>query len=183
MNVENNQKTDESVQVKSNDNKTQNHEKETFSKDYVHELREENKSWRLKSSDAEKKAKDAEEQFNTKFKELEKSYSEKEKAAQERIILAELKAVALSHGIVDLDGLKLIDKSTVKINDNGEIEGAEDLIKQFKENKPYLFKKSESSTYTGKESSSKKAEKKAANAFDMTEEEYKSSLRNKSYRK
>jgi hypothetical protein len=41
--------------------------------------------------------------------------------------------------MVDLDGLKLADLSTVKLNDAGEVEGADALMTALKEAKPYLF--------------------------------------------
>ena len=58
---------------------------------------------------------------------------------QQRLIRAELKAYAIRAGIVDLDALRLADLSGVKLNDDGEVEGAEALIVAMKEAKPYLF--------------------------------------------
>ena len=60
-------------------------------------------------------------------------------AADQRIIRAELKAEALKAGMVDLDGLKLADLSKVKLNDAGEVEGADALMTELKKSKPYLF--------------------------------------------
>ncbi len=59
--------------------------------------------------------------------------------AQNRLIRAELKAEAIRAGMVDLDGLKLLDTSDVKLNDNGEVEGGTALLAGLKRAKPWLF--------------------------------------------
>ncbi len=124
-------------------------EAETFSKDYVRELREENKGWRLKASEAETKKKEAEEAAAKAAKEADDKVKGATTAADQRVIRAELKAAALNAGMVDLDGLKLADMSTVKLNDAGEVEGADALMETMKKLKPYLFGAASSST--GKE--------------------------------
>lgn len=119
---------------------------QTFSAEYVTELREENKAWRLKfeaertkvtelTTTAEKAGKDADEKIKT-----------ADQAANDRVLRAELKAHALKAGLVDLDALKLADLSKVKLNDKGEVEGADDLFKGLKEAKPYLFGQASTST-------------------------------------
>jgi len=60
-------------------------------------------------------------------------------AAEQRVIRAELKAVAVKSGIVDLDGLRLIDLSAVKLDETGEVQGAETLIDDLRARKPWLF--------------------------------------------
>src|SRR5580698_7507554 len=42
-------------------------------------------------------------------------------------------------GIVDLDGLKLVDPSEVKLSADGEVEGASALMARLKKAKPWLF--------------------------------------------
>ena len=54
--------------------------------------------------------------------------------AQTRIIRAELKA-----GMVDLDGLKLIDAETLRVNERGEVEDAPAVLAKLKREKPWLF--------------------------------------------
>lgn len=112
---------------------------ETFSKDYVHELREENKGWRLKAQEKEQAAKAAEDAAAKAAAEAAEKVAQAETAANQRIIRAELKAAALKAGMVDLDGLKLADLSGVKLNDAGEVEGADKLMEDLKKAKPYLF--------------------------------------------
>jgi hypothetical protein len=144
-------------------------EPETFSKEYVRELRNENKGWRLKHDElvkdrdthktaAEKAALDADEKVkgaNT--------------AAEQRIIRAEMKAAALKAGMVDLDGLKLADLSKIKLKEDGEVEGADALMEELKKAKPYLFG-TPSSSSTGNPPPKTPPEKKSAK--DMTDAEY-----------
>ena len=59
--------------------------------------------------------------------------------AQARLVRAELKAEAVRAGMVDLDGLKLIDPAEVKLSDSGEVEGAPQLMQRLKRTKPWLF--------------------------------------------
>lgn len=100
---------------------------------------------------------------------LERQLGELQREAQSRLVLAELKAEALRAGIIDLDGLKLIDLSGVKLNASGEIEGGGALISGLKRSKPWLF---------GSISSSASAKPPAAQpprqklATEMTDDEY-----------
>lgn len=121
-------------------------EPETFSKDYVRELREENKGYRLKAQEMEGRAKAVEEAAKKAVEEAEGKIKEVHTAAEQRVIRAELKAEALKAGMVDLDGLKLADLSSVKLNEAGEVEGAEELMASLKKAKPYLFGSPNSST-------------------------------------
>jgi outer membrane murein-binding lipoprotein Lpp len=114
--------------------------KESFSREYVSELREENKSWRLKISERDTelstlKAKVAE--LETGGKE---ALTKAEQAANDRVLRAELKAVAAKHGAVDVaDALKVLDISGVKLDENGNLTGADELFEAAKKAKPYLF--------------------------------------------
>lgn len=121
-----------------------------YSADFVKDLRAENRSWREKAAEQEAARKSAEEgvakakaEAADKIKEAEAKHQEamsaKDKAILDRTIDAELKVSAIKAGIVDLDGLKLIDRSSLKITDAGQVEGVDDLIAKTKEAKPYLF--------------------------------------------
>jgi hypothetical protein len=100
---------------------------------------------------------------------LERQLGELQQEAHSRLIHAELKAEALRAGIVDLDGLKLMDMSGVKLTPTGELEGGAALIAGLKRAKPWLF---------GAASSSAAAKPPAAQpprqklATEMTDEEY-----------
>src|SRR5258708_2338543 len=100
------------------------------------ELRKENKDRRLKNEALEKEAKEAKEQATKALNQVE----EYKRQSNDRIIRAELRAQATAAGMHDLDGLKLADLSTVKLDDNGDVIGADELITKLKETKPYLFK-------------------------------------------
>jgi uncharacterized membrane protein YqiK len=127
-------------------------EPETFSREYVQELREENKGTRLKATEAQRKAADAdarakkaEEDAAAKIAlaetEAKEKLSKAEKSANDRIIHSELRVFAIKAGMVDLDGLKLADVSKITLEDDGTVKGAEELMAALKEAKPYLFGK------------------------------------------
>ncbi len=59
--------------------------------------------------------------------------------AQARIIRAELKAEAVKAGMIDLDGLKLIDAAALQVNEAGEVEDASAVLVKLKRAKPWLF--------------------------------------------
>lgn len=70
---------------------------------------------------------------------LERQLTDVQQVAESRLIKAELKAEAVRAGMVDLDGLKLIDTTKVKLTPEGEVEGAYDLMLHLKKAKPWLF--------------------------------------------
>jgi hypothetical protein len=77
---------------------------------------------------------------------LEQRLGEVEATAQARVIRAELKAEAVRAGMIDLDGLKLIDTAAVKLSTTGEIEGGATLMRELKRAKPWLFGAASSSS-------------------------------------
>jgi hypothetical protein len=88
-----------------------------------------------------------------------------------RVIRAELKAEAIRAGMVDLDGLKLLDLAAVKLSPTGEVDGAGALMARMKRDKPWLFggvSSSSSSTPPPAQAPRKKLAK------DMTDAEYRS---------
>ena len=150
-------------------------EPETFSKEYVRELREENKGYRLKAQEMERKAQEAEDRARKAAEEGEAKGKEAETRAEQRVIRAELKAAALKAGMVDLDGLKLADLSAVKLNpETGEVEGAEALMETLRKSKPYLFGAAHSSTPGDPPKPGKQEAKKAT---EMSREEYEKARR------
>ena len=70
---------------------------------------------------------------------LEARLAELELATRAQVIRAELKAEAVRAGIVDLDGLKLVDTTAVILNAAGEVEGAAALMVALRRAKPWLF--------------------------------------------
>ncbi len=99
-----------------------------FPLDYVRELRAENKGWRLKAAEMEAAASRAREDL-----------AAAREAAAARIVLAEVKAAAARAGIVDPDGVRLLDLSAVRLSENGEVEGAEAAVESARRSRPWLF--------------------------------------------
>ena len=118
----------------------------TFSAEYVKELRQENAGYRVRAQKAEadltelqKVAQGAKEVAEKATKDAEERATKAEQTAQARIIKAELKAHAIKAGILDLDGLALADLAAVKLDDKGEVQGADEAIAALRKAKPYLF--------------------------------------------
>jgi hypothetical protein len=70
---------------------------------------------------------------------LQRRLVEVEALSRERLIRSELKAEALRAGIVDLDGLKLVDAGVLTVDNAGEVQGAASLMQSFRRAKPWLF--------------------------------------------
>ncbi len=117
----------------------QHQEPAHFSVEYVRELRHENAGYRLKAQEATQKAQAAEEATKKAQEAADKAKADAETAANARIIKAEMKALAVKAGIVDIDGLALADLSNVKFDDTGELQGAQEALDALKKAKPYLF--------------------------------------------
>ena len=86
-----------------------------------------------------------------------------------RLVLAGLKVEAVRAGIIDIDGLKLVDPSHLKLNPDGEVDGAAALIAELKKAKPWLFAVVSSST-TAKAPAALPPRQKQAN--EMNDDEY-----------
>lgn len=60
--------------------------------------------------------------------------------ANGRLISAEIKAIGGTLGLLDTDAANaLMDKSKVKVKDDGAVEGIKEALEALKKNKPYLF--------------------------------------------
>ena len=70
---------------------------------------------------------------------LEQKLNDFQRLSDTRLIRSEMKAEAIRAGIIDLDGLKLLDLSAVRLNEKGEIDDAPGLMACFKKAKPWLF--------------------------------------------
>ena len=104
--------------------------------EYERQLRRESAKYRRQARDAQEAL---ERQLSEARTAADARVAEAMAKANERIIRTELKSYAVKAGIVDLDGLRLADLSGVKLNDAGEVEGADALIESLKASKPYLF--------------------------------------------
>jgi len=91
-------------------------------------------------------------------------------ALQARLVQAELRTEAVRAGMVDLDGVKLMDASAVVLGADG-IEGGAALMAKMREAKPWLFGRAGgSSSSAGR--APVVAPVKAKTAMEMTEEEW-----------
>ncbi len=70
---------------------------------------------------------------------LERKLTEFQQQSDNRLIRAEMKAEAIRAGMIDLDGLKLVDMSSIQLNEKGEIDDASGIMTRFKKAKPWLF--------------------------------------------
>lgn len=100
----------------------------------------------MSESQASKEPEETIEGLRARTAELARALAEAETKAQERLLRAELKAEAVKAGMIDLDGLKLIDTDNLRLNEAGEVEGAAVLMARFKREKPWLFSGASSST-------------------------------------
>jgi hypothetical protein len=100
---------------------------------------------------------------------LQRRLAELETQSRERLIRAELKAEAVRAGMVDLDGLKLVDAGGLTVDDAGDVQGAAALMHSLRRAKPWLFTgASASSTATPPPAQPPRARR----ATDMTAEEW-----------
>lgn len=151
-------------------------EPESFSREYVAELRNEAKGHRLKADEQAQRARAAEAAAAQARAEAEAAVRRAEAAADERVIRAELRTAAFRAGMVDLDGLKLADLSGVTLNDRGEAEGAEAMMAELKAAKPYLFAEARAGTSNPLRPPTPKPNT-ARRASELSEEEYRANLR------
>lgn len=54
-------------------------------------------------------------------------------------MMADLRVAAVKTGMIDLDGIKLLDLTTVRTTDDGEIPDAIQVMAMLKQSKPWLF--------------------------------------------
>jgi hypothetical protein len=103
--------------------------------------------------------------------------------AQQRAINADLKVAAKDAGAHDTgDILALVDRSKIKLDENGDISNADELLADLKKAKPHLFgtaAKTTSSTATPPPAKQAAAK----SALDMTDEEFEAARRNHAWRK
>ena len=67
-------------------------------------------------------------------------------ALRARLLQAELRTEAVRAGMVDLDGVRLIDPGTLTLTDTGALDGGPALMARLRQDKPWLFGKGASSS-------------------------------------
>jgi hypothetical protein len=88
---------------------------------------------------------------------------------QSRLVVANLRTEAVRAGMIDLDGLKLIDLSAVRLSNDDKIIGGRKLMDDLRRNKPWLFTVTSSSSAATAPTSQPARQK---TALEMTDEEY-----------
>ena len=113
----------------------------------IHELREEAKNYRLKHKATKSEFELYKNEINEKINALE---SEKERlnievskltSYERKLVESELKTQAVLAGIKDVDLIKLIDVSDVKLSEDGavNVDSLKQAVLSLKETKPFLF--------------------------------------------
>ena len=77
---------------------------------------------------------------------LEQELATARQESEARSVQAELRAEAVRAGMIDLDGMKLVDLSGVRLDPRGEVIGADEIMADLKRAKPWLFGSASSST-------------------------------------
>ncbi len=167
-------------------------EAQTFSREYVQELRRENETWRHKARGHETAAEQArrekaeaerarDEAVEQARKDAETTVTAARQAANERIVRAEVKAAATRAGMVDMDGLKLLDLSAITLDDAGEVAIPEKFFEDAKRAKPWLFGAAPGSTsHPGSPPPTQPPARKSAK--EMSDEEFGQAMRTRSWR-
>jgi hypothetical protein len=88
---------------------------------------------------------------------------------QARLVAASLRAEAVKAGMIDLDGLKLIDTSSIVLDFDDTIVGGRKLMEDLRRDKPWLFGTTSSSSIAAVPASQPVRQK---TALEMTDEEY-----------
>ena len=88
---------------------------------------------------------------------------------QSRLVLANLRTEAVRAGMIDLDGLKLVDLSAARLGNDDKVVGARKLMDDLKRSKPWLFGTVSSSSAAVAPASQPVRRK---TALEMTDEEY-----------
>jgi len=84
---------------------------------------------------------------------LQEALEARTRASAALLVQAELKLEAMRAGMIDLDGLKMIDPDEIKLGPEGEALGLAALMSKMRRDKPWLFGASTSSSATAAPSS------------------------------
>lgn len=104
-------------------------------------------------------------------------------ALRERLLQSELRTEAVRAGMIDLDGVKLIDKTALKLDETGGLVDGAGLMVAFKAEKPWLFGAGQRASSSLSSSSSGAVAPRAGTpavktAMEMTVEEWRAARAN-----
>ena len=88
---------------------------------------------------------------------------------ESRLVVANLRTEAVRAGLIDLDGLKLVDLATVRLNSDDTVNGGRQLMDDLRRSKPWLFNAGSSSSAAVAPASQPVRQK---TALEMTDDEY-----------
>ncbi len=108
-------------------------------------------------------------ELKARCEQLERELVQVKQKAESGIVKAHLQAEATRAGMIDLDGLKMVDISRVTMTDEGEVQGASALMEKVRKDKPWLFGKPSTSAPGGAPPSQPPRPKLAT---EMTDAEY-----------
>jgi len=101
---------------------------------------------------------------------LERELLQTKQKADSGIVKAHLQAEAMRAGMIDLDGLKMLDTSHLSVAEDGSVQGVAGLMEKVRREKPWLFGKPSTSAAGAAPSSLPPRQKLAT---EMTDAEYK----------
>lgn len=122
-----------------------------FAPEYVEGLKEQIAADRKRAEEAERRAAalaeemkrkeaDAAEKIAAAEKVAAARIAEMESKAREKMVAEALKAAAQRAGMIDLDGLRLLDTNHVTVDEAGNVVGADALMEDAKASKAWLFR-------------------------------------------
>jgi hypothetical protein len=97
-------------------------------------------------SEAEQAPADEVEALRARAEALEREVDSLRREGEARLIRAELRNEALRAGMVDLDGLKLLEPASLSVSTEGVVLGAAELMTALRRDKPWLFGQASSSS-------------------------------------
>ena len=108
-------------------------------------------------------------ELKARCEQLERELVQMKQKAEDGIVKSHLQAEAARAGMIDLDGIKMLDISRVTISEDGEVQGATALMEKVRKEKPWLFGKTSTSAPGGAPPSQPPRQKLAT---EMTDAEY-----------
>lgn len=67
-------------------------------------------------------------------------------ALRAQLVQSELRTAAARAGMIDLDGIKLVDSSALAVNDSGQLAEGPEIMARLRQEKPWLFGRGSSSS-------------------------------------